>query len=106
MGYDGTSSSYEATIAGEGLVLGSVYRFVYVATNAYGDSEYSQHLVAGVGAPPAFTEAPLRDNAYDHFDQGTGTVGMLVTWESLVVTADLRVLGYQLLMDDGLGDDD
>lgn len=104
-GYDGSSSSYEATIVDEGLTLGSIYRFVLAATNAYGDSAFSQHLVAGVGAPPEVTEAPLRDEAYDRFDQASGLVAMMITWEGHTVTADLPVLGYQLLVDDGLGND-
>ena len=31
---------------------------------------------------------------------------MMVSWEGLAVTADLPVLGFQLLVDDGLGNDD
>ena len=105
-GYDGTSATYEATLAGEGLVLGRVYRFVYVASNAYGDSASSLPLVAGVGAPPEVAEAPVRVVDYDLYDPESRTASMMLSWESVVVTADLGVLGYRLLVDDGLGDDD
>jgi len=30
----------------------------------------------------------------------------MITWEGIVVDADLPVLGFQLLADDGLGNDD
>ena len=33
--YDGSSSTYAATIATDLLVLGKIYRFVYVATNVF-----------------------------------------------------------------------
>jgi hypothetical protein len=95
-GYDGISTLYEATISGEALILGTLYRFVYVANNAYGDSEFSNHLIAGVGAPPAVIAAPARDFAYDRYDLETRTVEMMITWDRLDVTTDLPILGFQL----------
>ncbi len=106
IGYDGISSTYTATVQADALALGKVYRFVYAATNEYGDSEFSRHLIAGVGAPPRLMQAPARDAAYDHFDPETQRVQMMITWDRLQVTSDLRVLGFRLMMDDGLGDDD
>jgi hypothetical protein len=106
-GYDGASFTYVATVAADGLELGKVYRFVAVATNAYGDSPLSLPLIAGVGAPPTVAAPPVRATGQDRYDAGTNTVGLLVTWQGLAgVTADLPVLGFQLLMDDGLGGDD
>jgi hypothetical protein len=52
---DGLAPTFTATVAADGLVLGKIYRFVTVATNAYGDSQLSNHLVAGVGDPPQVT---------------------------------------------------
>lgn len=49
-GYDGVSTTYVATTATDLLVTGTIYRFVYVATNSYGDSVYSNPLIAGFGA--------------------------------------------------------
>jgi hypothetical protein len=66
--YDGSSSTFEATVADDSLELGKIYRFSYAATNAYGDSEFSNHLIAGVGDPPVVASAPTRDPLYDLFD--------------------------------------
>jgi len=72
--YDGSASGYTATIATDALVLGTTYRFVYVATNAFGDSAYSLHLIAGVGAPLQLAVAPTRDSAYNQYFAGNNTV--------------------------------
>jgi hypothetical protein len=104
--YDGSATLYEATIADESLLLGTIYRFVYVATNVYGDSEFSNHLIAGVGAPPAVTVAPARDPTYDRFEVESRTVEMMISWDRLDVTHSLPILGFELQMDDGLGNDD
>jgi len=56
--YDGTSASFTGTVASDGLITGRIYRFVYVATNSLGDSEYSNELIAGVGAPPVKPNPP------------------------------------------------
>ena len=50
--YDGSATTFTATVADTEVELGKTYRFVYVANNLYGDSPYSLHLIAGVGAPP------------------------------------------------------
>ena len=52
--YDGFSSTY----AVEDLTLGTIYRFVYVAVNEFGDSQASMPLIAGLGAPPVVSQAP------------------------------------------------
>jgi hypothetical protein len=70
--YTGAATTFLTTILDDGLVSGKTYRFVYAATNAYGDSEFSNHLVAGVGAPPQLTQAPLRDTTYDVYNPSTG----------------------------------
>jgi hypothetical protein len=103
--YDGSSTQFAATVLDDGLILGTTYRFVYVATNAFGDSDFSHHLIAGVGAPPSLAAGPTRSTAYDIFDQGTNTIRMTLAW-SAPASSDLQVLGYQLLMDDGLNNDD
>lgn len=49
--------NFIATVLTDSLVVGRTYRFVAVATNMYGDSEYSLELIAGMGAkPPAPTD--------------------------------------------------
>lgn len=70
--YTGAATTFLTTILDDGLVSGKIYRFVYVATNSYGDSDFSHHLVAGVGAPPQVAQAPLRDTTYDEYGPSTG----------------------------------
>jgi hypothetical protein len=70
--YTGAATTFLTTIVDDGLVSGKIYRFVYVATNSYGDSDFSNHLVAGVGAPPQVTQTPLRDTTYDVYGSSTG----------------------------------
>jgi len=83
-----------------------MYRFVYVATNVYGDSEPSLHLIAGLGQPPTLSSAPVRDSAYDLFDKYNLTVQMMISWDGIAVVNELSVLGFALSMDDGLDNDD
>jgi hypothetical protein len=54
IGYDGSASTYEVA----DLTLGVVYRFVYVAHNEFGDSQFSMPLIAGLGAPPIVSNPP------------------------------------------------
>jgi hypothetical protein len=56
--YDGQSSTFTATVLKDGLINGRIYRFVYVATNALGDSDYSNEMIAGIGAPPIKPSKP------------------------------------------------
>jgi len=56
--YDGQSSIFTATVLNDGLVNGKIYRFVYVANNALGNSDYSNEMIAGIGAPPIKPSAP------------------------------------------------
>ncbi len=86
------------TVARDGIVKGSIYRFVYVATNSLGDSAYSNELIAGVGNPPAATDAPMKNILL------TNATSMYIYWIA-VTTSDLPVKGYYLYMDDGLGGD-
>ena len=91
-------ATFTVTVADEGLVNGKVYRFVFGASNAFGDSAYSLELIAGLGAvPPAPGQltATLLKETFEAF---------VVSWDA-VTASDLPVLGYVLLMDDGLQGD-
>ncbi len=61
--YNGQASTYVATVANDGIVTGKIYRFVYVATNALGDSEFSNEMFSGIGAPPVKPNAPYKSVA-------------------------------------------
>ena len=92
------AATFTVTAADEGLVNGKVYRFVFGASNAFGDSVYSLELIAGLGAvPPAPSQltTTLLKETFEAF---------VVSWDA-VTASDLPVLGYVLLMDDGLQGD-
>ena len=92
------AQTFTVTEAEEGLVNGAVYRFVFVAFNAFGDSPYSLELIAGLGSvPPATSQLTitLLEQTYE---------AVMLSWDA-VTTSDLPVYGYVLLMDDGLQGD-
>ncbi len=94
--YLGIADSYSVTVTPDGLVAGRIYRFVFVATNALGDSEYSNELIAGVGAKPPKPDAPLKNY------QESNETSSLIYWNR-VTTSELPLSGYILYMDEGLG---
>jgi hypothetical protein len=93
--YDGMSSTFTATVANDGLVTGRIYRFVYVATNSLGDSDYSNELISGVGAPPVKPNPPHKD-----VEQSNET-STFIYWDR-IYTSDVPMSGYMLYVDDGL----
>jgi len=67
-----------------------------VAVNKFGESLPSKKVIIGFGAKPTAPTSPLRDSAV------LRATSMQITW-TRVTTADLPVLGYVLMRDDGLG---
>lgn len=61
--YDGSASTYTVTVTGDSLTAQRIYRFRYVATNEFGDSEQSNELIAGLGAPPPAPNTPTKIEA-------------------------------------------
>jgi hypothetical protein len=59
--YDGSSLQFSPNVADDGLVTGRIYRFQYIASNIYGDSEPSLEMIAGLGDKPHSPSAPVRD---------------------------------------------
>lgn len=51
--YDGVSMSHTISIAVDGLVSGAIYKFMTVANNNYGSSDFSDELNVGVSSFPA-----------------------------------------------------
>jgi len=93
--YDGTSTTFDPNVDEDGLVNGKIYRFVLRATNSFGDSAASFELIAGLGAKPPAPSAPVRDP--DYLDSNS----IILNWGQ-VTGSDLPILGYVLMMDDGL----
>lgn len=51
--YDGVSMSWTVSVATDGIVSGTIYMFMTLATNTYGSSDFSDQLNAGVSSFPA-----------------------------------------------------
>jgi len=51
--YDGVSMSWTVSVSSDGLVSGTIYKFMTVATNAFGTSDFSDELNVGVSSFPA-----------------------------------------------------
>ena len=98
--YDGEALEYTFDITDTPAYIetGKIYRIACIATNEFGDSEFTTELTVGVGdkppAPTNFVQAALTS------DPSTITV----KWDKVTVS-DLPILGYIVSMDDGLGGD-
>lgn len=94
--YDGSSLTFTMTVNDDGLVSQRIYRFVYVATNALGDSAYSNELIAGIGALPTKPNTPQKNVLLSN------ETSTYIYWDK-VTTSQLPLSGYILYMDEGLG---
>lgn len=93
-GYDGQASQHKVT----GLTANAVYRFQYVATNAFGDSPGSAILSVAACNLPGPPGAPYVDWSL------SGRTSLFMRWVPPIVTPpDAAAYGYRLEMDDGNG---
>lgn len=93
--YTTFASPFTVNIDDDGLLKARIYRFVLQAQNIYGLSPYSLELIVGLGDKPPAPQnlrVELLPRKFDTF---------LVKWNFITVS-DLPILGYVLLMDDGL----
>ena len=98
--YDGASSTFTATTTALDypLTAGTIYKFKSLALNAYGVSDYSEELNAGVGALPA---QPAQVTKVTNESSETT---ITLEWGTSADT-DLPVVGYSLKVNDGVGGD-
>lgn len=75
-----------------------MYRIKITASNTYGESDYSNELIAGLGNKAIAPSAPVRDPSLVLANS------MLIGWGQ-VTTSDLPIVGYILYVDDGLNGD-
>ena len=59
--YSGNNLTVELTVASNGLVAGTTYRFKLQAVNQYGASYSSEETYAAVGSLPPQPNAPYKD---------------------------------------------
>lgn len=89
---------FTVTTTDEFLETTKIYRFVFQAQNIYGLSDFSLELIVGLGnkpPAPANLRVELLPRQFSSF---------LVKWDEITVS-DLPILGYVLLIDDGLKGD-
>ena len=92
--YDGLALTHTATVLDDGLVPGTVYKFRYLAVNAYGESDMSDEVNAGVASFPA------KPNAVRKVAAESGEASITLEWDTSADT-ELPVLGYLVSMNDG-----
>lgn len=96
--YDGSSLSHTITQATDSVVPGTIYKFQYRAINAYGQSDFSDEVEAGVSSFPTAPNSPSKVEA------DSGETFITLSWSSVADT-ELPVIGYILNIDDGFGGD-
>ena len=94
--YTGTAQTATITTTADGLVAGTIYKFVYSAVNSYGSSDTSNQVDCGVSSFPAQPSPPTKVAA------ASGQTYISLSWLKSADT-ELPVLGYVLNMDDGYG---
>lgn len=90
--YDGTMLVYPADNGNDGIVIGKTYRFITKATNAIGDSDFSDYGYIAFGDVPNTPSAPTLVQSTQY--------SIKVQWAA-PASSDLAILGYVLNMDDG-----
>jgi hypothetical protein len=80
-----------------GLEAGLIYRFTYIALNAYGESEPSSILTIGVTDLPDVPSDIVVD--WDRSDKDY----MMIQWSAPANDPALLITGYTLEMDNGHG---
>lgn len=96
--YDGFAATHTLTVADDALAAGTIYKLKYRAVNAYGDSEWSEELDAGVSSLPAKATQVRRI-----LSESTETK-ITLEWDT-VANTELPVIGYTLRINDGVGGD-
>ena len=92
--YDGSALTHTVTAAEDGLVPSTVYKFRYQAVNAYGESDMSDEVNAGVSSFPA------KPNAVRKVAVESSETSITLEWDASADT-ELPVLGYLVSMNDG-----
>ena len=79
----------------DGLVASTVYRFVLVASNSFGDSEQSEELRAALGS------LPDQPNAPEKVEEESSLTSIKVEWDFSAIKDGISATGYKLYADDG-----
>jgi|LauGreDrversion4_2_1035121.scaffolds.fasta_scaffold01782_4 hypothetical protein len=90
---------FASTGVSDGLVPGTIYRFVLVATNAFGDSDQSLETRVALGNLPTKPNPPFKIETLS--TNSTIAIG----WDRVASDDGIPVLGYILQMDDGFNGD-
>ena len=88
--------SWTVTVAVDGIVAGTIYQFMTLATNTYGDSDLSDEVYIGVGS------FPIKPSSVTKVLQESGQTYITVSWSQSSDT-ELPVIGYRLNINDGQG---
>ena len=94
--YNCVGMIHTISVSADSLVSGTIYKFMTVATNAFGSSDFSDELNAGVSSFPA------RPSPVTQVVPESGQTFITIQWTTSSDT-QLPVIGYKLQMNDGKG---
>ena len=95
--YSGTTTTHTLTIADDSIIAGQIYMLKSLASNEFGNSDYSEEVTIGLSSYPA-APATLTKNEAD-----SGSTYITLEWAASADT-EMPVLGYVLSqMDNSLG---
>ena len=93
--YDGSALTHTVTAADDLLVASTIYKFRYLAVNAYGESDLSDEVNAGVSSFPA------KPNTVRKVAAESSETSITLEWDASADT-ELPVLGYLISVNDGI----
>lgn len=96
--YNGQASQHTLTVADDALQQGIIYKLRSLAVNAYGSSELSEEVNAGVSSFPA------KPNPVRKIQLESSKTSITLEWDTSADT-ELSVIGYLLKINDGSSDD-
>lgn len=96
--YSGSDLSVTLTTS-DGLAAGTIYRFVLVATNTFGDSEQSEEVRSALGTLPTKPSAPTKNEG------ASSLTSIYLEWSEVAATDGISITGYKLYADDGFNGD-
>ena len=88
--YDGNSVQHTLTVADDNLTQGIIYKLRALAVNAYGSSDFSDEVDAGVSSFPG------KPNSVRKVSAESSQTSITLEWDQSTAT-ELGVIGYRLL---------
>lgn len=94
--FSGNTLTKTLTVAADGLVAGTTYRFILKASNEFGDSDASEETIIAVGRLPDKPSTPTK------VEEDSSITSIKVSWAASADLDNVLITGYLLYMDNGI----